>query len=83
MSFVQIGVDQAPATSLMPYVRTNPRDAVRDQENHFDPGKYLSAVLGGASPLDIFDHGIGPFEDKTLRFHPTNYGVLCIENVSH
>lgn len=45
--------------------------------------QYLDDVLDGASLVDIVDHGIGPFEDKTRQFQPSSFGVVCIANVCH
>lgn len=81
MAFVQIGVDQTAAASLARSARAYPTDADRRQ-NRFDLEQYLSKLLLGASPLQIFDHGVGPFEDKALHFKPTNFGVLCVLSVS-
>lgn len=52
------------------------------QDHRVSPGKYLVKVLNGTTPVDIVDHGIGPFEDKTVHFQPSGFGVVCILNVS-
>jgi hypothetical protein len=54
-----------------------------DNGGQSSEGYYLNAVLDGASPVEIIDHGIGPFEDKTRRFQPSSFGVVCIANVCH
>lgn len=70
------------AASFVRSAKDQPTDQVHSHENRISQGQYLDQVLNGASPVDIVDHGIGLFEDKTVHFQPSGFGVVCILNVS-
>lgn len=76
------GFNQAAAADLARFAQDRPGGAVDSQDNQNSQGEYLRDVLNGASPVDIVDHGLGPFEDKAMHFQPSGFGVVSILNVS-
>jgi hypothetical protein len=77
------GFGQAAALVFNSHALLNKGNDDLDTGGQISKGHYLNAVLDGTSPVEIIDHGIGPFEDKTRRFQPSSFGVVCIANVCH
>jgi hypothetical protein len=77
------GLDEEAAAMPARFVQDLADGAANGQGNQISQGEYLRDVLNGTSPVDIIDHGLGPFEDKTMHFQPSGFGVVCILNVSH
>ena len=74
------GFNQATGTAFSGLA---PLDSGSNDPDQLSQYEYLNHVLTGASPMKIVDHGIGPFEDKTIQYQPSGFGVICILNVFH
>jgi hypothetical protein len=75
------GLDEEAAAGLARFAQDQPNDVADSQDNKVSQGEYLRNVLNGTSLVDIVEHGMGPFEDKTVHFQPSGFGVVCILNV--